>query len=283
MRGERLIPYLLIGPSVIFLLVFFAWPLAEAILLAVRAPDGAWTLEAFRRMTGDLNFGDALRNTLLLTAVVVPLQLALALALAVLVSGLARGRDLWLYVWTIPLGISDLAAGIAWLAIFTERGYLNSLLAGLGLIDQPQSLLGYESPGTLFLAVVVAELWRATAIVLVILVAGLGLIPRMYSEAADVFGATPWQRFTRVTLPLLRPSIQTALILRTIAAFEVFAVVSALGGRTLPVLAGESYAWYGAYQNPHVAAAYAALILVISLGATLLYLRLLPVRKEAIA
>jgi hypothetical protein len=64
----------------------------------------------------------------------------------------------------------------------------------------------------LLAAIVVAELWRATAIVLVILVAGVQLIPKEYGEAADVFGATPWQRFTRVTLPLLKPSIQTALI-----------------------------------------------------------------------
>jgi multiple sugar transport system permease protein len=281
-RGERLVPYLLIAPSVLFLLVFFAWPLAEAILLAVRGPAG-FTLENFSRMAADLNFRDAVQNTLLLVAVIVPLQVVLALGLAVLVNGLARGRDLVLSVLTIPLGISDLAAGIAWLAIFTERGYLNSALGALGLIGTPRPLLGYESLLTLFLAVVLAELWRATAIVLVILVAGLQLIPRMYAEAADVFGATPWQRFRRVTLPLLRPSLQSALILRTIAAFEVFAVVSALGGRNLPVLAGESYTWYNAYQNPGVAAAYAALVLGVSLAATLLYLALIPVRREATA
>src|SRR5215472_10190366 len=72
---------------------------------------------------------------------------------------------------------------------------------------------------------------KATAIVLVILVAGVQLIPKEYGEAADVFGATSWQRFTRVTLPLLRPSIQTALILRTVLAFEMFAIVLSIGGR----------------------------------------------------
>lgn len=85
---------------------------------------------------------------------------------------------------------------------------------------------------------VVAEVWRATALVFVILVAGVQLIPKEYGEAAEVFGATPWQRFLRVTLPLLKPSLQAAFILRTILAFEVFAVVLALGGRNLPVLAG---------------------------------------------
>lgn len=280
-RREAWIPYLLIAPSVLFLLVFFTWPLVEALLLAFQGPNGLG-FEQFKRMASDLYFKDALRNTILLVAVIVPLQIALALAMSVLIGGLDRGRDMFLYIWTIPLGISDLAAGIAWLAIFTERGYFNSMLGALGLIQNPPLLLSYESPVTLFLAVVVAELWRATAIVMVILIAGLQLIPKMYAEAAEVFGATPWQRFWRVTLPLLRPSLQTALILRTIAAFEVFAVVSALGGRNLPVLAGESYTWYNAYQNPNVAAAYAALILVISLATTLLYLRLFPVRQESL-
>jgi multiple sugar transport system permease protein len=279
MSRERWLPYALIAPSVLFLGIFFAFPLVESLLLSIRNDNG-FTLEHFQRMAGDLYFGDAVKNTVLLVLVVVPLQLVLALGLAML-SGSLKGRDGWMYIWTIPLGISDLAAGIVWLAIFTERGYINSFLTSFGLAAQPLSLLGFQSIGTLFLAVVLAELWRATAIVMVILVSGLQLIPKMYSEAADVFGATPWQRFWRVTLPLLRPSIQTALILRTIAAFEVFAVVNALGGRTLPVLAGESYTWYSTYQSPGVAAAYAALLLGISLVATLLYLRLLPVRKEA--
>ena len=279
-QQEKLIPYVLIAPSVVFLLVFFIWPLVEALLLSVWGPSG-FTLEYFQRMTSDLYFKDAMRNTILLVIVIVPLQLVMALSMSMLIGSLNKGRDLYLYIWTIPLGISDLAAGIAWLAIFTERGYFNSMLSALGIVDNPPILLGYQTPLTLFLAVVLAELWRATAVVMVILISGLQLIPKMYTEAAEVFGATPWQRFWHVTLPLLRPSLQTALILRTIAALEVFAVVSALGGRNLAVLAGESYNWYNINQNPNVAAAYAALILVMTLGATLLYLRLLPVKAEA--
>ncbi|WP_018466415.1 carbohydrate ABC transporter permease [Calidithermus timidus] len=282
MRSERYIPYLLVLPSVIFLLFLFAWPLVEALLLSIRGSEG-WTLEHFQRMAADLYFKDALKYTVLLAVVVVPLQVILALCMAMLLGGISRGRDLFLYVWTIPLGISDLAAGIAWLAIFTERGYLNSFLQALGLIHEPRLWLSYETPAMLFLAVVAAEVWRATAIVFVILVAGLQLIPKEYSEAAEVFGATPWRRFWRVTLPLLMPSLQVALILRTILALEVFAVVVALGGRNLPVLAGEAYFWYNAYQNPGVAAAYSVLILGISVLATLLYLRLMRPRQEVVA
>ena len=90
---------------------------------------------------------------------------------------------------------------------------------------------------------------------LVILVAGIGLIPKEYYEAAEVFGASPWKRFLRITLPMLRPSLQTALVLRVIMAFEVFAVVAALGGTLFPVLMGQTYAYQFDLLNSGAAAA----------------------------
>lgn len=271
---RRFLPYLLIAPSVLFLAAFFVWPLAQTVALSLRV-DGAWSIGNYARMAGDLNFAVAARNTFLLVLAAVPLQLCVALAMATMLSKMKAGRDLVLWIWSIPLGISDLAAGIVWLAILTDRGYLNTILAAIGLIDGPTGWLSYETPVTLFVAIVVAEVWRATAIVFVILVAGMQTIPKEFAEAAEVFGATPWQRFTRVTLPLLKPSIQTALILRTILALEVFALVFAIGGRNLPVLVGEAYVWQYDNQNPGVAAAYALLIMMLSIAATLGYLKFL--------
>lgn len=192
-----------------------------------------------------------------------------------------KGRDLVLYIWTIPLGISDLAAGIIWLAIFEQSGFLNSMMVGLGVTEQPVSLLSYQTPWIVFLAIMLAEIWRATAIMLVILVAGIGLIPKEYYEAADVFGASRWKQFTRITLPLLRPSLQTALILRVILAFEVFAVVAALGGTIFPVLMGEIYAYQFDLQNGGAAAALAIIVLIISIVFTLITMRALRVPKGA--
>ena len=120
---------------------------------------------------------------------------------------------------------------------------------GLGIIDQQVMFLGYQSKLVLFIAVALAEIWRATAIMMVILVAGMGLIPKEYYEAAEVFGAGPWKRFIKITPPMLRPSLQTAIILRVILAFEVFAVVVALAGTNLPVLMGETYQWEFALQD----------------------------------
>jgi multiple sugar transport system permease protein len=190
------------------------------------------------------------------------------------------GRDIVLWIWSIPLGISDLAAGLVWLAILTDRGYLNTVLNGLGLIKGPASWLSYETPVALLAAIVVAEAWRATAIVLVILVAGVQLVPKEYGEAADVFGATPWQRFTRIMLPLLKPSIQTALILRTVLAFEMFAIVLSLGGRNFPVLVSEAFNWQYNNQDFGVAAAYAVVVMAVSLAATMVYIRVLRTPPE---
>jgi multiple sugar transport system permease protein len=273
------IPYTLIAPSVVFLGALFLVPLVQTIWLSFSAGDG-FSMENYQRMAGDLNFSLAVRNTFLLTLVVVPLQVVLALAMATMVTKLDKGRDLVLWVLTIPLGISDLAAGLAWLALLQNTGYLNSALYALGLIQGPVGWLSQETPWALFFAIVLAELWRATAIVLVILIAGLQLIPKEFSEAAEIFGAKPWTRFTRITLPLLKPSLQSALILRTVLAFEVFAVVYALGGRNFPVLAGEAYVWQNDNQNYGVAAAYAVLIMAISLAATAVYLRVLRTRPE---
>lgn len=273
--SPRLLPYALIAPATVFTAALFLYPFALVAQQAFTSADGAFSLAHFRTMAEHWKFGSALTNTLWLAAIVVPLQLCLALALAQMVTRLQRGRDVMLYIWTIPLGISDLAAGIIWLTVFEQTGFLNTILLGVGAIDEPTSFLGYSNIGTTLLAVVVAEVWRATAIVLVILVSGMGLIPKEYREAAEVFGAGAWAKFWRVTLPLLKPSLQTALILRTILAFEVFAVVAVLSGTQFPVLMGETYEWQFTLQDGSVAAAYAMVILGISIVSTVFYLRVL--------
>ena len=278
--SARYLPYVLILPVTVFLCAFFLYPFVLVAQQAFTTGAGL-TFDNFKDVTSHWKFPISLKNTLLLAAAVVPIQLALALLMATMVNKMQKGRDLVLYVWTIPLGISDLAAGIIWLAIFEQSGFLNSMMSGLGLIDKPANLLSYTNPGLVFVAIALAEIWRATAIMLVILVAGIGLIPKEYYEAAEVFGASPWQRFLRVTLPLLRPSLSTALILRVILAFEVFAVVQALGGTLFPVLMGETYKYQFELLNGGAAAAIALIILGISIAFTLVILRVLRVPKGA--
>lgn len=278
--NPRILPYVLILPVTLFLCLFFLYPFILVSQQAFSTGNG-FTLDNFKDVTSHWKFPISLKNTLYLAAAVVPFQVALALLMATMVSKMKKGRDLVLYVWTIPLGISDLAAGIIWLAIFEQSGFLNSMMSGLGFIDRPMNLLSYQTPALVFLAIALAEIWRATAIMLVILVAGIGLIPKEYYEAAEVFGASPWKRFTRITLPLLRPSLSTALVLRVILAFEVFAVVQALGGTLFPVLMGETYKYQFELLDGGSAAAIALIILLISIAFTLLILRALRVPKGA--
>ena len=278
--NKRYLPYLLIMPATLFLGLFFIYPF---FLVSSQAfvSDGQLSMTHFADITSYWKFPISLKNTLYLTAAVVPVQLAFALLMATMVTRMKKGRDLVLYIWTIPLGISDLAAGIVWLAIFEQSGFLNSMMVGLGFLDKPTTFLSYQSPVMVFVAIALAEIWRATAIMLVILVAGIGLIPKEYYEAGEVFGASRWQQFLRITLPLLRPSLQTALILRVILAFEVFAVVAALGGTLFPVLMGETYAYQFDLLNSNAAAAMAMVILGLSIGFTLIILYALRVPKGA--
>lgn len=278
--NARLLPYVLILPVTLFLCVFFLYPFVLVSQQAFSTGDG-FTMQNFREVVTYWKFPISLQNTMLLALAVVPIQLALSLLMATMVNRMKTGRDMVLYIWTIPLGISDLAAGIIWLAIFEQSGFLNSMMTGMGLTTEPVNFLSYQNPVMVFVAIMLAEIWRATAIMLVILVAGIGLIPKEYYEAAEVFGASPWKRFLKVTLPLLRPSLQTALILRVVLAFEVFAVVAALGGTLFPVLMGEIYAYQFDLQNGGAAAALALIVLAISVFFTLIILRVLRVPKGA--
>lgn len=277
-RRRRIPPaVLLIAPSVIFMALLLGWPVIQGVLQAFRNDQG-FTFEFVNRMVQDPYFWPAVRNTLLLIVVMIPLQFALAIAMALMLRSNPRLHKVHFFIWAIPLALSDLAAGLVWLAIFNDRGYLNSVLSWFGL--QGTSWLAYDNQTSMFICVLIAELWRATSLVLIIVVAGLQGIPKDYDEAAQVFGATFWQRLRHVTLPLLKPSLQVALILRTILAFQTFAVAQALTGQNFPLVVGETYRWYTGLQNPNVAAALALVILVVSMLTSIFYLRALRDKNQ---
>jgi multiple sugar transport system permease protein len=270
-------PWLLLLPSLVFMLLLFGWPLVQGVLAAFRV-DGAFSFDNWSRMWGDAYFLRALRNTVLLVVIVVPVQFVLAMGMGLLLQSRPKFAGTHFYLWTIPLAMSELAAGLVWLSIFANHGYLNSFLSWLGISPDGIGWLDYDNPTGMLFAVVIAEVWRATSLVFVILVAGLQMVPRDFDEAAQVFGASAWQRLWHVTLPMIKPSLQVALILRTILAIQVFAVAQALTGRNFPLLVGETYQWYVNLQNASVASALALVVLVISLVVSIGYLRAL--RRE---
>ncbi len=249
-----------------------------------RGNTGEWTFEFFQRMFNDRFFAPAMRTTLILMVLIIPTQFVLAIAMSLIIQARLKFNSIFLYIFSIPLGVSDLAAGILFFAIFTQNGLLNSILEGLGLISTAQPYLTANTRGWIIGAIWLAEVWRATSIVMVIVVSGLQAISDEVLEAAELFGASYWQRLRHVILPLLKPSLQVALILRTILALQVFAVVVALsGGDIVTVLANETFRQYFELRNNNVASAYAIFILLLSMVSAVFYLRAVRTQQEVAA
>jgi multiple sugar transport system permease protein len=257
-------------------------PLGDDTRGRIEAGDTSqFTTRYIQRMVNDRFFWPALRTTLFLIILIIPAQFVLAIIMALVIQADLKGSGIFLYIFAIALGVSDLAVGILWYSIFTQAGYLNSILQGLGLIDAPIAYLSADTRYWILIAIWLAEMWRATAIVMVIVVAGMQAISREVLEAAELFGATLWQRVRYIILPMLRPSLQVALILRTILAFQVFGVVIVLsGGDVVTVLANETYRQYYELRNFNVAAAYASFILLLSMITALFYLRAVRTQEE---
>ncbi len=250
-----------------------------------RGDAGEWTIDFVNTMLSDRFFSSAFWTTLLLAIITIPIQFVVALVMALVIQARLKGNLLFLYIFSIPLGVSELAVGIVFFLLFTERGYINSFLQGAGLIESTITFISADTRHWIIIAVVLAEVWRATSIVMVILVSGLQAVPSEYLEAAELYGAGLWQRVRHVILPLLKPSIQVALILRTILAFQVFAVVMAIGGGDIvTTLARETYRWYSEdIRNPNLAASYAGLIMLLSMIIVIFYLRAVRTQEEVAA
>jgi multiple sugar transport system permease protein len=246
-----------------------------------RGNAGELTARYIQAMVNDRFFWPAFWTTLLLMVLIIPVQFVLAIIMALIIQQQLRGNSFFLYVFAIALGVSELAVGIVWYAIFTQNGYLNSILVSLGVLAAPIPYLTADTRYWIIIAIWLAEVWRATSIVMVIVVSGLQAISHEVLEAADLFGANLWKRIRYVILPMLKPSLQVALILRTILALQVFAVVIALsGGDVVTVLANEAYRQYYTLRNVNLAAAYAGLILLISMFSAIVYLRLVRSHEE---
>jgi len=270
------LPYLLLAPTVIYMLLFIGYPILETVRLAITDPDtGKLGLMNFIALSRDYHFWEAIKYTFMLACIVIPIQVIFALGVSILLLKKFKGSNAVLYTFLIPLTISDVAAALIWYNILTGNGYLNRILLNLGLIQHPLHFFGYQYRDMEIVAIVTTEVWRATAIVFVIVFAGLQMIGKDYLEAADVFGATQFQKFRYIILPMLKPSLQTALIIRTLFAMQVFAVVWILAGRDVPVLSGETYYQQVELKNPNHAAAYAIIIAAISLMLGFLYIKLL--------
>ena len=247
-------------------------PVVSTLVLSFRAPEGQWGLGAFRALAAHYQFGEAVANTLAITGLGLAIELSLGLAAAMALASRFRAQGLVRVLLLIPLGVPTIVAASTMRYVFGMVGYLNEVLYRLGLLTLP---IDWTGPRWLaVVAVAMADAWKVTPLVMLILLAGLQAIPRELYEAARTDGAGPWPQFWRITLPLLRPALAMAFIIRGVDAFRIFALPLALVGRHLPVLSTFAYVEYLEYGNPHTSAASSALLLVMILVTVGAYLRL---------
>ncbi len=267
---SKVLAWLLLLPTLIFLAVFIGYPLVSAFVLAFSGDTSAF--DNFKALFQDAMFWSALKYTLLLALVIVPVQLILAIAFALLINTRFKGYTTLLYIISIPLALSDVTAALMSYTMFAPMGYINKILLNLGIIEQPIYFFGFMFKNREFWIIALTEIWRATPLVFVIILAGLQAINKEYLEAADIFGFTRREKLFKIILPLLKPSIMSALLIRTLFAFQIFGVVWLLAGRDIPVLAGETYYQYIFLNNPNMASAYGVIIALVTIIVSYFYL-----------
>jgi trehalose transport system permease protein len=264
----------LISPLFLYVFGMTLLPVLFSILLGFQQPPrggGFPSLESYRLVVQDYQFVSAFTNTLIITFVSVGLELVLGLVVAIMMARPFKLKGVFRAIVLLPLGIPVVVAASNMRYIFLSSGYLNEALIDLNVISQPIDWLA--NPLAL-LTVAVSDMWKVTPLVMLILLAGLEAVPSELYEAAQVDGASAWRRFRHITLPLLRPAITSAVVIRGIDAFRIFAHPMGLGvGRTVPVLS--TFGYYE-YQRLHytTSASASTILLVMILVTVVLYVRL---------
>ena len=225
--SERTLGLLLLAPAFLLLALIVVYPIGKLIFNSffdLRLSGGAGAkfvgLENYALVLADVDFWNATKNTVLITLITVPGALVLGLGLAML-ANLPFQRQ-WpvrlalLLPWALPLSFVGLI--FAWF-FHTEYGVVNDVLRRLGA---PEPTMWLLRPNWAFAAICGAIIWKTSSFMALILLAGLQMIPKSLYEAAEVDGASRWQQFCSITIPMLMPSIIVALIFRTITALQTF-------------------------------------------------------------
>jgi multiple sugar transport system permease protein len=234
-RSERRLGLLLVAPAALVMLAVTAYPILYAVWLSLHRSDLRFPDDT--EFIGLANYGTVLTSslwwqdvfhTVVLTVASVGLELVLGMLLALAMHRAIFGRGLIRTSSLIPYGIVTVVAAFAWRLAFAkaEGGFIPGLL---GLENDP--LAATETFST-YVVAILAETWKTTPFMALLLLAGLALVPDELHEAAKVDGASAWQRFWRITIPLMKPAILVALLFRTLDAFRIFDTVYILSGST---------------------------------------------------
>jgi multiple sugar transport system permease protein len=241
-RGERRLAYMLIAPSVIVMLIVTAYPIIDAFILSLQRAD--LRFPSANKFIGLANYGHVLSSslwwsdvihTLIISVFSVAIELVLGMLLALAMHRVIFIRGAIRAIGLIPYGIVTVVAAFSWrYAWEADSGWIPHLL---GLNFDPLTKTSWS-----YVAVIIAEVWKTTPFMALLLLGGLALVPDELAEAARVDGATTWQRFWKITIPLMKPAILVALLFRTLDAFRIFDTVyifnaGAHGTETVSILA----------------------------------------------
>ncbi|MBB3605804.1 multiple sugar transport system permease protein [Mycolicibacterium sp. BK556] len=229
-RSQRRLAYLLITPAVVLMLAVTAYPIVYAVWLSLQRYNLAspadtkfiW-FENYQTILTDKYWWTAFVVTLVITVISVAIEFVLGMALALVMHRTIFGKGLVRTAILIPYGIVTVAASYSWYYAWTPgTGYLANLLpdGSAPLTQQIPSLA----------VIILAEVWKTTPFMALLLLAGLALVPEDLLKAAQVDGAGPWTRLIKVTLPLIKPAILVALVFRTLDAFRIFDNIYVLTG-----------------------------------------------------
>jgi trehalose/maltose transport system permease protein len=223
-RSERKLGWMLCAPAVLAMLLVTAYPIVYAIVLSVqdldlRFPDegGFVGLDNYKTVLTSSLWWTDLFNTAFITVITVTVELALGMAIALVMYRAIFGRGAIRAGVLIPYGIVTVVAAFSWQFAFDPAtGFVNNL----PLIADDKAWFGDRFSS--FAVIIMAEIWKTTPFMALLLLAGLTTIDDGLYEAAKVDGASAWQRFWRITLPLMKPAILVALLFRTLDSFRVF-------------------------------------------------------------
>jgi len=223
-RSENRTGLALASPYALFLLVFSLYPIVFALVLVfldwdlVTSPAFAGA-DNLVTLVHDARFWQSIWNVLLFLCIHVPLQIAVALALAVALDRPLVARSFWRAAFFLPVVISGAVVTILWSSLYaTDVGLINRMLGQVGIGPIPW----LTDPAVAMPAIAVMVTWKNVGFYVVIYLAGLQYVPKSCYEAIDLEGATAWQRFRHVTLPLLRPQTALVVTLSTINGFQLF-------------------------------------------------------------
>jgi ABC-type sugar transport system permease subunit len=277
--------WLLLAPSLLIMLGVTLWPVISTFLLSFfHVPTGINQVRTFvglanyLEMLKDQLFWETIGRTLYFTIVSVGLELILGLGIAQLIHSRPWGWQFLRFSLIIPWAVPTIVNGAMWRWIYSaDFGALNGLLLQLGLIDHYIPWL--TLPNMAMNLVIVADIWHTMPFVALVLQAALATLPEDLDEAAAVDGANAWQRFWQIRLPLLRPAILVALIVRTVDAFRVFDIVYIItsGGPAYKTLTITFLTYLNsfAFGKQGIGAALSFLISAFTIVMALIYIRFL--------